>query len=128
MVRLIRITQKGDFKKITKFIDRMKRNDMYKRLDALCQEGVSALSDATPIDTGLTASSWSYKIEMAGESVVVTWSNSNFVNGYCVAMLIQYGHGTRGRTYVFGIDYINPAMKPVFNDIANQVWREVTRA
>lgn len=123
---MIRITQKGDLSKTFKFLQRMKRKDMYQRLDALCADGVDALSKATPVDSGKTADSWSYEIKMARGSVSITWKNSNMVNGYCVAMLVQYGHGTRGKTYVRGIDYINPAMKPVFDSIAENVWKEVT--
>lgn len=104
----------------------MKQKEMYRRLDALCQSGVDALANATPVDSGKTAQSWSYDIKIGHGSVTVTWTNNNRVNGYCVAMLIQYGHGTRGRTYVRGVDYINPAMRPVFDKIADDIWREVT--
>lgn len=124
---MIRITHKGDLAKTLKFLLRMRRGEMYQRLDSLCQKGVEALSAATPVETGKTAASWSYEIKMRGGNVEVVWSNSNIVNGYCVAMLLQYGHGTRGKTYVRGLDYINPAMRPIFENIADGVWREVTR-
>lgn len=122
---MIRLTHKGDFEKTLRFLERIKRKSMFRRLDHLCQAGVDALSEATPVDSGLTAQSWSYEIKMGDGQVKITWKNSNIVNGYCVAMLLQYGHGTRGQTYVQGIDYINPAMKPVFDKIAEDVWREV---
>jgi len=127
-VLLFRITHKGDFKKIDRFLDRVKRKEMFNRLNYICQDGVDALASATPVDTGLTAGSWSYDIDLSGDNVTITWSNSNIVNGYSVVMLIQYGHGTRGRTYVQGIDFINPAMKPVFDAIASKVWWEVRKA
>lgn len=124
---MIYISHKGDFKKTDKFLMRVRQGIIYERLDSLCKAGVEALSAATPVETGKTAASWSYEIKMSCGQVEIVWSNSNVVNGYCVAMLLQYGHGTRGKTYVRGIDYINPAMRPIFDDIADGVWREVTR-
>ncbi len=124
---MIIVSHKGDFKKTNKFLMRVRQWDIYERLDSLCQAGVDALSAATPVETGKTAASWSYDISMSSGRVEIIWTNSNIVNGYCVAMLLQYGHGTRGKTYVRGIDYINPAMRPIFDDIADGVWKEVTR-
>ncbi len=125
---MISITHKGDFSKTEKFLERLKRQDMFKRLDACCRDGVVALERATPVDTGETAGSWSYEIHMGGDGVTIHWTNSNVVNGFNVAMGLQYGHGTGTGGYVKGTDYINPAMRPVFNKIAEDVWREVTRA
>lgn len=123
---MIRITHKGDFSKTEKFLEKLKHGDMYKRLDACCRDGVIALERATPVDSGKTASSWSYEIRMTGGGVVIYWTNENIVNGFNVAMGLQYGHGTGTGGYVEGTDYINPAMKPVFDKIAEDVWREVT--
>lgn len=123
---MISVSHKGDFSRTEKFLMRIKRGDIYKRLDACCRDGVMALERATPVETGKTASSWSYEIRVSGGEVVVYWTNDNVVNGFNVAMGLQYGHGTRNGGYVRGTDYINPAMKPVFDKIANDIWREVT--
>lgn len=100
-------------------------------LDALHrygQEGVDALSAATPRDTGTTAASWSYEVRHGNNEVSIYWNNSNAPYGVPVAVLIQYGHTTRNGGYVQGIDYINPALRPVFDKIANDIWKEVTTA
>lgn len=124
---MISVTHKGDLSKTEKFLMRLKQGDMYKRLDACCREGVIALERATPVKTGKTASSWTYEIRMSGGEVIVYWTNENVINGFNVAMGLQYGHGTGTGGYVQGTDYINPAMKPVFDKIANDIWREVTK-
>lgn len=125
---MISITHKGDFSKTDKFLERLKRRDMFKRLDACCRDGVVALERATPVDTGKTAGSWSYEIRIGGDEVTIHWTNSNVVDGFNVAMGLQYGHGTGTGGYVRGTDYINPAMRPVFDKIAEDVWREVTKS
>lgn len=125
---MITITHKGDFSKTEKFLARVQSGDLYKRLDACCRAGVVALERATPVDSGTTASSWSYEIRIGGGEVLIQWTNGNVVNGFNVAMGLQYGHGTGTGGYVQGRDYINPAMKPVFDKIADDVWREVTKA
>lgn len=90
--------------------------------------GVEALSSATPVDTGKTANSWHYRIEEEGRhKVSIIWTNSNTNKGVNIALILQYGHGTRQGGYVKGIDYINPAMKPVFDAISNKAWEEVSR-
>jgi len=95
-------------------------------LDKYGKIGVEALANATPVDTGETASSWNYSIEHGKNGASLTWNNSNINNGVPIAIIIQYGHGTRGGGYVQGRDYINPAMRPVFDEIADRVWKEVT--
>lgn len=125
---MISVTHKGDFSKTEKLLARLKQKDMYKRLDECCREGVIALERATPVESGKTAASWSYEIRMTGEEVTIHWTNSNVVNGFNVAIGLQYGHGTGTGGYVQGVDYINPAMKPIFDKIAEDVWREVTRS
>lgn len=125
---MISVTQKGDFSKLEKFLMRVKHGDMFKRLDACCREGVIALERATPVKTGTTAASWSYEIRIAGGEVVVYWTNENIIDGFNVAIGLQYGHGTGTGGYIQGTDYINPAMQPVFDKIADDIWREVTRS
>jgi hypothetical protein len=87
--------------------------------------GVNALAAATPVKTGITASSWGYKIVTEEGSTRIVWTNSNVVKGQQVAILLQYGHGTRNGGYVVGRDYINPALQPIFDDIAKNAWKEV---
>ena len=119
---------KGDFHNIERFLDAMTKGDIYKNLEKYAQRGVEALSAATPVDTGLTASSWDYEIERSRDHVRITWTNSNFNKGEQIAVLIQYGHGTGTGGYVQGVDYINPAMRSTFDQIAEDVWREVVNA
>ena len=97
-------------------------------LDKYGREGVAALSSATPVDTGLTANSWHYKIEQRSGSVSIVFYNSNIQNGVPIAIILQYGHGTRNGGWVQGRDYINPAIQPVFDKITEDAWREVTKA
>lgn len=123
---MIGVTSSGGFSNTEKFLLKLKRGDMYKRLDACCREGVIALERATPSDTGKTASMWSYEIHIGGGEVVIYWTNENVIDGFNVAIGLQYGHGTGTGGYVQGTDYINPAMKSVFDKIAEDVWREVT--
>ena len=125
---MITFTHKGDFSRTEKFLMRLKHGDMYKRLDECCRAGVVALERATPTKTGKTASSWSYEIRIAGGEVIVYWTNSNVINGFNVAVGLQYGHGTGTGGWVQGQDYINPAMRPVFDKIADDIWREVTKS
>lgn len=99
-------------------------------LDKYGRRGVEALSNATPVDTGLTASSWYYEInrDEQNQTVTLSFNNSNVVDDWCnVAIILQYGHGTRNGGYVEGVDYINPALQPIFNKIADEAWEEVTK-
>lgn len=104
----------------------MKEKRYLENLNRYGQEGVDALTAATPRDTGTTAESWSYEIKRTNNSVTIYWNNSNAPYGVPVAVLIQYGHATRNGGYVQGIDYINPALKPIFEKMAENIWREVT--
>jgi hypothetical protein len=106
----------------------MRSGDIYKSLDAAAKMGVNALASAVPKDSGLAADSWNYKIERSGSSVKIIWTNNDVENGFPVAIMLQYGYGTGTGGYVQGRDYINPTMKPVFDNIADQVWRVVTSA
>jgi hypothetical protein len=111
-----------------KFLRRAISGDFYKNLDRFGREGVAALANATPVDSGLTASSWTYEIEQGSGSVSITWLNTNTVSGVNVAIILQYGHGTGTGGYVQGQDYINPVIKPLFDRIAEDVWKAVTSA
>ena len=117
----------GDFKKSRTFLERLTRQDYYSTLDKYGQMGVEALAAATPIRTGRTASSWQYEIERTKSGATIIWSNSNVNEGVNIALILQYGHGTGTGAYVQGIDYINPAMAPIFNEIADNVWKEVNK-
>lgn len=121
---MIGITSTGDFTKTDSFLKRLQRRSQYSDLNRYGQMGVTALSNATPIDSRLTASSWNYRI-IKGNRPGIEWYNMNEVNGTPVAILIQYGHATGTGGYVHGRDFINPAMKPIFDKIANDVWKKV---
>ena len=124
---MIKIRQKGDFKKLTSFLERAKESLDIGVLDKYGRKGVAALSSATPVDTGLTASSWFYKIENKNGIAKIEFHNSNIQNGVQIAVILQYGHGTRNGGYVVGRDYINPAIQPVFDELAKNAWKEVAR-
>lgn len=122
---MIVFKHKGDFKKTENFLKAMKQQTMYEKLEYYAQKGVNALAAATPVDTGLTAASWSYEIEYTDTQVSIYWKNSNVNKGVNIAFILQYGHGTGTGGYVKGRDYINPAMKPIFDEISENVWKEV---
>lgn len=122
----IKYSYKGDLKKTENFLKKSVELRV-EELETYGQQGVDALSKATPVDTGLTASSWYYEIKRSNNSVAIEWKNSNVVDGVPIALIIQLGHGTRNGAYVQGIDYINPALKPVFERIADNAWNEINR-
>ena len=124
---MITFRQKGDFSKLTRYLEKVKSVVKLSDLDKYGKEGVAALASATPVDTGLTASSWSYEIKHQNGRVSITFKNSNIQNGVPIAIILQYGHGTRNGGWVQGRDYINPAIQPIFDQIANNAWREVTK-
>ena len=124
---MISFRQKGDFSKLTHFLERAKESVRIGDLDKYGREGVAALSSATSIDSGETANSWSYEITNKDGSATITFKNSNIQNGVPIAIILQYGHGTRNGGWVQGRDYINPAIQPIFDEIVNNAWREVTR-
>ena len=123
---MIVFTQKGDFKKTEKFLNKVSKAEYFRKLEKYAREGVKALSAATPVDTGKTAASWSYEIRQTKGSVSIYWTNSNVNKGVPIAIILQYGHGTNNGGYVQGIDYINPALRPVFERLAEETWKEVT--
>lgn len=125
---MIRFKQRGNFNNIDRFLAKMKRGDLFKSLEKYGRIGVSALSASTPVRSGKTASSWDYEVRITRSSASINWTNSNINDGVNIAVIIQYGHGTGTGGYVQGIDYINPAMQPTFQQIADAVWKEVTSA
>lgn len=124
---MISFRQKGDFSKLTRFLERAKEAVHIGDLDKFGKEGVAALASATPVDSGETANSWYYEIENLKGSVMISFHNSNVQNGVPIAVILQYGHGTRNGGWVQGRDYINPAIQPIFDKIANNAWKEVTK-
>ena len=124
---MISFRHKGDFSKTTSFLKRAKDKVYLEDLDKYGRQGVAALASATPIDSGKTVSSWYYKIEDAKESAKITFYNSNIQNGVSIAIILQYGHGTRNGGWVEGRDYINPAVQPIFDKIVDDAWREVSK-
>lgn len=124
---MISFRQKGNFSKLTSFLEKAKEAVKIGDLDKFGREGVAALESATPVDSGLTARSWYYKIENKNGSAKISFHNSNIQNGVPIAIILQYGHGTGTGGWVEGRDYINPAIQPVFDKIAENAWREVTK-
>lgn len=123
---MITFTHKGDFSKATKYFEKVKKASRINVLDKYGQAGVNALSSATPVDSGLTASSWSYEVVRQNGSVRIDFLNSNVNKGINIAIILQYGHGTGTGGWVQGRDYINPAIQPIFDKIAEDAWKEVT--
>jgi hypothetical protein len=123
---MIRVDSLGDWADTNRFLDRILHLNPRAKIESLAQQGVDALRSATPIESGLTAESWDYEILQNGSKISIWWSNTNNINGFKVAIGLQYGHGTNGG-YVAGQDYINPALRPIFDRIANAVWEEVKK-
>lgn len=125
---MFKITNQGDFSRTFKFLEKVKKLNTKRILEKYAKEGVTALANATPVDSGLTANSWTYEISISGESATINWVNTNVNKGVNIAVILQYGHGTGTGGYVQGIDYINPAMRPIFDRIAQEAWMEVVNA
>lgn len=123
---MITFRSKGNFEKANSFFEKMKEIIKIGDLDKYGRMGVEALKAATPKDTGETANAWGYTIEREGDDVSIVWTNSHINKGVNIAVILQYGHGTGTGGYVQGIDYINPAMRPVFENIVDQALKEVT--
>lgn len=124
---MISFRQKGDFSKLTNYLEKAKGAVRLSFLDKYGRAGVAALASATPVDSGLTASSWYYEIENKNGVAKLSFHNSNIQNGVPIAIILQYGHGTRNGGWVEGRDYINPAIAPIFDQIVESAWREVTK-
>lgn len=124
---MISFRQKGDFSKLTRYLEQLKEKAKVGILDKYGRAGVQALSSATPVESGLTASSWFYTITRAGGSAKIEFHNSNINDGVPIAIILQYGHGTGTGGWVQGRDYINPAIQPIFDQIVEEAWKEVTK-
>ena len=124
---MIKFRQKGDFSKLTKYLQNAKKIVNLGNLDKYGQEGVAALASVTPVETGQTANSWYYEVIRENGQIKLNFCNSNIQNGVPIAIILQLGHGTGTGGWVEGRDYINPAIQPIFDKITNEAWREVTR-
>lgn len=124
---MIKITSSGNTSKTDAFLDKILQGNLQTNLESFAQRGVDALCSATPVDSGETAQSWSYEVKM-GANPTIWWINTHVVNGFNVAIGLQYGHGTGSGGWVQGYDYINPAIKPIMDEIADAVWKEVQNA
>lgn len=124
---MISFKQKGDFSKLNLYLERVKQAVKLSELDRFGREGVNALASATPVNSGLTASSWEYNIERNSTGAAIQFYNTNVNEGVNIAIILQYGHATKNGGWVEGRDYINPAIRPVFDKLAEEAWKEVTR-
>ena len=127
MGKIISVTQTGNFQKTDRFLHSLIGLHFKRKMRHYAEKGVEALRDATPKDSGETADSWSYEIEEKPGRTAIYWRNSHVVNGTNIAVILQYGHGTRNGGFVQGIDYINPAIRPIFKQMADEAWKEVVR-
>jgi hypothetical protein len=125
---MISFTTQGSFDRTAASLRRLANGEIFRVLDRYGEMGRAALAAATPVDSGQTAAAWTYQIVQNGGYPGITWSNTNRQNGFAVAISLQYGHGTGTGGYVQGRDYINPAIQPIFDRIADAVWEEVIRA
>lgn len=125
---MIRVDTKGSFAKTEAFFKFLNSKKMFSVLEHYGRVGVDALSRATPVDTRETSISWGYSVNRTGQRYSINWFNTNADDGVNVAVILQYGHGTGTGGYVEGIDYINPAIRPVFDRLLDDVWKQVTRA
>lgn len=122
---MLYVTSKGDFSKTQRFLSKLAKPNIIERLKAYGSMGVDALSAATPKDSGKTSGSWGYEVKQSGKTYSIVWTNTNVVNGVPIAVILQYGHGTGTGGYVKGRDYINPAIQPIMDRIAEDVWKVV---
>lgn len=123
---MLYVTSQGDFSKTQKFLAKLARPNIIERLKAYGSMGVDALSAATPKDSGKTAGSWGYEVKQSGKTYSIVWTNTNVVQGVPIAVILQYGHGTGTGGYVKGRDYINPAIQPIMDRIAEDIWKVVS--
>jgi hypothetical protein len=125
---MITIESSGSFRNTERFLQKMSRGDIFNAVEGAAKKGVSALQKGTPKDSGITADSWGYEIKRSKSQVTISWTNSSVAGGKPLVIMLQYGHGTGTGGYVKGRDFINPALRPVFDEIANDVWKAVTSA
>lgn len=124
---MIKVTQTGEFNKITRYLERSKHRLSIGIFDKYGKMGVDALTAATPVDTGKTADSWRYEIQNDANGTTLSFHNDNVNKGVNIAIILQYGHGTGNGGWVEGRDYINPALQPIFDELADKIWKEVTK-
>lgn len=124
---MITISSKGNFNNTEKFFKKVATSNYISVFDKYGKEGVRLLSSATPVDTGKTSESWTYEVKKSKSGISIEWSNSNVVNGVQIAVIIQYGHGTQNGAYIQGQDYINPVIKPLFDILTNDIWKDVSK-
>ncbi len=122
---MISVKHKGNFNNLEKLINVVLRKDYLNILGEYGRKGVEALRAATPVDTGLTRDSWSFEIISRRGKTSICFLNNNISNGVLIAIILQYGHGTKNGGFVQGVDYINPAMRPIFEQMANEAWKKV---
>lgn len=122
---MIRVKTRGNFNNTERFFKKASGINIRRILEKYGQAGVDALASFTPVETGKTAAAWSYEITRTSSGYSVVWKNSNVNDGVNIALILQYGHGTRNGGYVEGIDYINPALQPIFEEMSNEIWKEV---
>lgn len=122
---MLYVTSNGDFSKTQRFLAKLAKPNIIERLKAYGSMGVDALAAATPKDSGKTSGSWGYEVKQSGKTYSIVWTNTNVVNGVPIAVILQYGHGTGTGGYVKGRDYINPAIQPIMDRIAEDVWKVV---
>lgn len=125
---MITVASKGDYSKLSRYLNQLEKAARMDILEKYGKEGVAVLSAATPVKTGLTANSWTYEVKHGKGSSSIAFSNTNVNKGVPIAIILQYGHGTRNGGYVQGRDYINPAIHPIFDKLVDELWREVTKA
>nr|DAJ11352.1 MAG TPA: type I neck protein [Caudoviricetes sp.] len=123
---LVVMKQSGSLKNFEGFLYKNRKRRIYQLLNEYGKQGVELLRDATPVDTGKTATGWDYEIEVNSQGISLYWVNNNVNEGVPIAILIQYGHATRSGSYVQGVDYINPALRPLFESMATKLWKEVS--
>ena len=124
---MIRFEQKGNFSKLDRYFKRIRKSTDNVDLDEFGRRGVAALSSATPVQTGLASQSWYYKIKKTKDSATILFCNSDIENGVPIAIILQYGHATKNGGWVEGRDYINPSIQPIFDELAKNAWKEVTK-
>jgi hypothetical protein len=128
MAGLVTFTLSGSTSNTQRFLERVGGGNLAQGLESLAQRGVAALQSSTPTESGLTAASWGYEITTTGGYTTIAWTNDHIESGVNIAVILQYGHGTGTGGYVAGRDYINPAIQPIFDEIANELWKKVTTA
>ena len=125
---MLKFESSGSLAKTERFLQTMRRGDIFRQLEGYARDGVAALAAATPVDSGETASSWGYEVSYSRGAFTIIWTNNHMAGGQPLAIMLQYGHGTGTGGYVQGRDYINPAIRPVFDKIADKAWKAVTSA